>query len=151
MPFDALFRPLSLGSITLKNRVGMSALTRNRAKNSYPTELMKEYYVQRAIGGAGLIVTEGNLVSLHGYVYCSLRSRVHRNMTLFKSSISAPSRDMGRSPCLCLEEHHRRSPLCWRQDLHPSKSSGAHVICREMTCGISQVAHGKSFCSLSKT
>lgn len=62
----ALFQPLQVGDITLKNRVGMSALSRNRAKDSYPTDLMKEYYVQRAVGGAGLIITEGILVSLHG-------------------------------------------------------------------------------------
>ena len=62
----SLFQPLVLGDIAIKNRIGMAALTRNRAPDSYPTDLMKEYYVQRALGGAGLIVTEGILVSLHG-------------------------------------------------------------------------------------
>ncbi|PPQ97817.1 hypothetical protein CVT26_012911 [Gymnopilus dilepis] len=62
----SLFQPLVLGDITIKNRIGMAALTRNRAPDSYPTDLMKEYYVQRALGGAGLTVTEGILVSLHG-------------------------------------------------------------------------------------
>ncbi|KAF8968284.1 flavoprotein NADH-dependent oxidoreductase [Flammula alnicola] len=64
MAGKALFKPIQIGSITLKNRIGMSALTRNRAENTYPTELMKEYYVQRA--GAGLIVSEGILVSRQG-------------------------------------------------------------------------------------
>ncbi|KAF8903313.1 hypothetical protein CPB84DRAFT_1845856 [Gymnopilus junonius] len=66
MPFKALFKPLQLCDITLRNRIGMSALTRDRAEDTYPTELMKEYYVQRAVGRAGLIVTEGILVSRHG-------------------------------------------------------------------------------------
>ena len=59
-----LFTPLKIGDITIKNRITMSALTRNRAENTYPTDLIKEYYVQRA--GAGLIVTEGILVTRQG-------------------------------------------------------------------------------------
>jgi len=58
--------PLTIGDITIKNRVGMSALTRNRAPHSYPSDLMKEYYVQRALGGAGLIITEGILITRQG-------------------------------------------------------------------------------------
>ncbi|KAF8966607.1 hypothetical protein BDZ97DRAFT_1657479 [Flammula alnicola] len=66
MAVKALFSPLQVGSVTLKNRVMMSALTRNRAENTYPTELMKEYYVQRVVGGAGLIVSEAILVTRQG-------------------------------------------------------------------------------------
>jgi 2,4-dienoyl-CoA reductase-like NADH-dependent reductase (Old Yellow Enzyme family) len=63
----SLFTPLQVGTLTIKNRIGMSAMTRNRAKDTYPTELMKDYYVQRAVGGAGLIVTEMTLVTRQGY------------------------------------------------------------------------------------
>ena len=42
----------------------MSALTRNRAPDTYPTDLMKAYYVQRA--DAGLIITEGTLITRQG-------------------------------------------------------------------------------------
>ena len=66
MSFESITAPLEIGDITIKNRVGMSALTRNRAPNTYPTDLMKEYYVQRVLGGAGLIVTEGILVTRQG-------------------------------------------------------------------------------------
>ncbi|KAF9555052.1 FMN-linked oxidoreductase [Agrocybe pediades] len=62
----ALLQPLQLGDITLKNRITMAAMTRNRTEDTYPTELMKKYYVQRAQGGAGLIVSEGILVSHQG-------------------------------------------------------------------------------------
>lgn len=44
----------------------MSALTRNRAPGTVPNDLMKEYYVQRA--AAGLIVSEGTLVTRQGYI-----------------------------------------------------------------------------------
>lgn len=66
MSAKALFKPIQVGNTVLKNRIGMSALTRNRAENTYPTELMKEYYVQRA--SAGLIITEGVLISRQGCV-----------------------------------------------------------------------------------
>ncbi|KAJ7090403.1 hypothetical protein B0H15DRAFT_838503 [Mycena belliarum] len=63
---SALFAPLKLGSVTIPNRIGMSALTRNRAPGAVPTEIMKDYYEQRALGGAGLIVSEGTLVTRQG-------------------------------------------------------------------------------------
>jgi len=66
MSFKSITAPLEIGDITIKNRVGMSALTRNRAPHTYPTDLMKEYYVQRVLGGVGLIVTEGILVTRQG-------------------------------------------------------------------------------------
>lgn len=71
----ALFSPLQIGDFKIKNRITMAAFARNRAKDTYPTEVMKEYYVQRAKGGAGLIVTEAILVSRQGFVprlYCPL-------------------------------------------------------------------------------
>lgn len=66
MASSALFTPVKIGSIELKNRIVMAALTRNRAENTYPTELMKEHYVQRA--DAGLILTEGVLIIRQGCV-----------------------------------------------------------------------------------
>ncbi|KAF9523768.1 flavoprotein NADH-dependent oxidoreductase [Crepidotus variabilis] len=64
--YPDLFTPIQVGTHTIQNRIGMSALTRNRADGTYPTDLMKEYYLQRVQGGTGLIVTEGILVSRQG-------------------------------------------------------------------------------------
>jgi 2,4-dienoyl-CoA reductase-like NADH-dependent reductase (Old Yellow Enzyme family) len=50
--------PLQLGPLTLKNRVIMASLTRNRA--IIPGPLQVKYYTQRA--GAGLIITEATLI-----------------------------------------------------------------------------------------
>ncbi|KAJ7813904.1 hypothetical protein B0H14DRAFT_3749155 [Mycena olivaceomarginata] len=63
---SALFTPLKLGSTTIPNRIGMSALTRNRSSATVPNEIMLEYYVQRAKGGAGLIASEGVLITRQG-------------------------------------------------------------------------------------
>ena len=65
-----LFSPTSLGEIPLSNRVVMAPMTRSRAHpdTDCPTELMVEYYRQRA--GAGLIITEGIQPSRNGKGYC---------------------------------------------------------------------------------
>jgi len=62
-----LFSPSHLGPATLKNRIVMSPMTRNRALGNVPNELMAEYYGQRA--EAGLIITEGTSPSPNGLGY----------------------------------------------------------------------------------
>jgi N-ethylmaleimide reductase len=55
---EILFRPIQLGDIRLANRIIMAPMTRDRAgPGDVPTDLMIEYYAQRA--SSGLIVTEG--------------------------------------------------------------------------------------------
>lgn len=62
-----VFSEYRLGAITLKNRMVMAPLTRNRAINNIPNELMARYYQQRA--SAGLIITEGVSPSPNGLGY----------------------------------------------------------------------------------
>ncbi|SJL18119.1 uncharacterized protein ARMOST_21691 [Armillaria ostoyae] len=63
----ALFQPLQLGPITLKNRIFMSAMTRNGSvPTNVPNGINVEYYQQRAAGGAGLIVMESILIVQQG-------------------------------------------------------------------------------------
>ncbi|RFU81394.1 aldolase-type tim barrel [Trichoderma arundinaceum] len=61
-----LFKPLKLGNVELSHRVVLSALTRLRAdKNHVATDLMKEYYLQRASIPGGLIIAESAAVAKH--------------------------------------------------------------------------------------
>ncbi|RYZ81392.1 MAG: alkene reductase, partial [Proteobacteria bacterium] len=46
-----LFSELPFGRITLKNRIVMAPMTRNRATNGLPNELMTTYYSLRAEAG----------------------------------------------------------------------------------------------------
>ena len=63
-----LLSPLSMGALSVNNRFVMAPLTRNRAGDGMvPTEMMVEYYRQRA--SAGLIITEATLVSNDGEGY----------------------------------------------------------------------------------
>ena len=60
-----LFQPLSLGPLTLPNRVVMAPMTRYRATDDgTPTEAVATYYAQRA--SAGLIISEGIWPSSRG-------------------------------------------------------------------------------------
>ena len=61
----SLFDPIELGAIRAANRVLMAPLTRTRADDQHvPTEMMIEYYRQRA--GAGLIISEATGISRQG-------------------------------------------------------------------------------------
>ncbi|MDQ1314422.1 MAG: N-ethylmaleimide reductase [Pseudomonadota bacterium] len=63
-----LFSPARFGAIELANRVVMSSLTRNRAgAGNAPTQLIAEYYRQRA--SAGLILTEATPICAEGHGY----------------------------------------------------------------------------------
>ena len=65
-----LFSAVTLGAISLKNRMVMAPLTRSRApkETGVPQELNVTYYTQRAT--AGLIITEATPISAmgHGYI-----------------------------------------------------------------------------------
>lgn len=66
----SLFEPYRLGDIALANRIVMAPLTRNRAgAGNVPTDLIAEYYRQRA--SAGLIVAEATQVCPEGQGYQS--------------------------------------------------------------------------------
>jgi N-ethylmaleimide reductase len=62
-PFD----PVTVGRLTLPHRIAMSPMTRSRAYGQVPSDLMAEYYAQRA--GAAMIITEGTQPSVVGQGY----------------------------------------------------------------------------------
>lgn len=64
MSHSRLFKPLKVGDMEIKHRIGMAPLTRLRATdNRVPTPLMREYYSQRASVPGTLIITEGTFIS----------------------------------------------------------------------------------------
>jgi N-ethylmaleimide reductase len=61
----SLFDPITLGAVEAPNRILMAPLTRGRAdKDAVPTEMMVDYYTQRA--SAGLIISEATGISREG-------------------------------------------------------------------------------------
>lgn len=66
----SLFDPVRAGDLPLANRIVMAPLTRNRAPHAVPTELMAQYYAQRA--SAGLLITEATAISHQGQGYADV-------------------------------------------------------------------------------
>ena len=64
---QALFTPVRMGKLELRNRIVMAPLTRMPAADAghAPTELQAEYYTQRA--SAGLIIGECTEISRKAY------------------------------------------------------------------------------------
>jgi N-ethylmaleimide reductase len=63
-----LLSPVQLGPYTLRNRMVMAPMTRNRAaEGEVPGDITATYYAQRA--SAGLLITEGSQVSPQGVGY----------------------------------------------------------------------------------
>ncbi len=67
----SLFDPLTIGDLTLNNRIIMAPLTRSRAvgEGRVPNALMARYYAQRA--SAGLILSEATAVTAQGVGYAN--------------------------------------------------------------------------------
>lgn len=59
---DILFRPFSLGSLAISNRIVMAPMTRLAAPDGVVGAANAAYYRCRALGGAGLILSEGTVV-----------------------------------------------------------------------------------------
>lgn len=68
MNMKSLFDPVTIGDISLANRIVMAPMTRSRAnEKGIHSDLAVEYYQQRS--SAGLIITEGTSPSLNGDGY----------------------------------------------------------------------------------
>ncbi len=68
--YPLLYSAYTLGSTRLANRIVMAPMTRSRAINNIPNDLMVKYYSDRA--EAGLIITEGTAPSPDGLGYARI-------------------------------------------------------------------------------
>lgn len=61
-----LLRPIQIGLHQLKHRVVLAPMTRCRARDTLATDMMEEFYSQRATEG-GLLISEGVCVAANGH------------------------------------------------------------------------------------
>ena len=112
---DPLFTPCKLGALSLRNRILMSPMTRDRAgPGDVPNEIMVEYYRQRA--GAGMIVTEGTQPSAVGKGYW-------------------------RTPGI----HSQEQIAGWRRVADAVHAEGGVIVMQLMHCGRVVVAENRGF------
>jgi len=65
MKFFKLFEPLKISNITLSNRIVMPAMHLGLANDGFITKKLTNFYVERAKGGAGLLVVGGCYVDIY--------------------------------------------------------------------------------------
>ncbi len=63
-----LFAPLTLGGVTMRNRIGMSPMCQYSAVDGHATPWHHTHLVSRAVGGAGLIIVEATAVAPEGRI-----------------------------------------------------------------------------------
>ena len=93
MKYIGLFTPYKMGYMDLKNRVVMAPMTRSRAVNNVPNELMEKFYGQRA--SAGLIITEGTSPSPNGLGYSRIPGIFNNEQVEGWKKITAAVHDKG--------------------------------------------------------
>ena len=59
---NPLFRPFSLKSLRLKNRIVMAPMTRTFSPQGMPGDNVAAYYRRRAEADVGLILSEGTVI-----------------------------------------------------------------------------------------
>ena len=67
-PANTLFTPLRLRSLTLPNRIGVSPMCEYSSTDGFANEWHFVHLGSRAIGGAGLVLTEASAVSPEGRI-----------------------------------------------------------------------------------
>ncbi len=60
---EVLYQPVSIGNLTLANRIAMAPMTRGFSPQGIPGEDVAAYYKRRAENEVGLIITEGTLIN----------------------------------------------------------------------------------------
>jgi N-ethylmaleimide reductase len=74
-----LFLPFKANGLELKNRIVMAPMTRSRAIDHLPNDIMEKYYAQRAT--AGLIISEGISTSPNGLGYSRIPAIFNKEQT----------------------------------------------------------------------
>lgn len=88
MSTTTLFSPLNIGTRQSRNRLVSTAHLTNFANNGLPTDRHHAYWLEKARGGVGVIITEGSLV------HPSSRTSDTKFIELWRDEIIEPLRDI---------------------------------------------------------
>ncbi len=118
----ALFEPIQIGSMPVKNRIVMAPMTTLYAgPNGEVTDRLIKYYVARARGGVGLIIVESAYIDEQG---CQIPASINitsdayiPGLTLLVDGIKGGSAD---HPVACLQLIHAGTQAVLTQTVGPS-------------------------------
>ena len=68
IPEPHLFSPLTVRSVTLRNRIGVSPMCQYSATDGFANDWHYVHYGSRAVGGAGLVIVEATAVAPEGRI-----------------------------------------------------------------------------------
>lgn len=89
-PFKTLFSPISIKNVTLPNRfVFLPHVTLYASEDRKPTERLHYYYLERARGGVGLIITESLYVHPNSGSANCVDASNRQGMLLWQETIAA--------------------------------------------------------------
>mgnify|MGYP003111164715 CR=1 FL=1 len=93
-----LFKPFSLKSLDLPNRIVMAPMTRSMSPDGVPTESVVEYYKKRAAADVGLILSEGTTIDRPGASFDPKIPNFHQEEALagWKNVIEAVHAEGGK-------------------------------------------------------
>ena len=66
--YPKLFSPITLGGVTLRNRIIHASIVTKYVQRHQPTDKLINYYRSRALGGAAAIVTEPIAMTEHNRI-----------------------------------------------------------------------------------
>ncbi|HYB20445.1 MAG TPA: NADH:flavin oxidoreductase, partial [Thermodesulfobacteriota bacterium] len=122
MPYPRMFTPLSLGGLTLKNRLVMSQMTMNYAtEEGFMTERLIRHYLERARGGVGLILVEGTFFTPEGRGYKNQLGLCTAAQIRGLRDLTRAIRSIPDGPKIFIQVHHAG----WRAS---SKLSGMPTV-----------------------
>jgi N-ethylmaleimide reductase len=102
---NKILMPYSKNGFKLKSHLVMAPMTRSRAIDNLPNELMEEYYGQRT--GAGLIITEGTSPMPNGLGYPRIPGIYSKNQ-IYGWSLTTQKVHQGNSKIFCQLMHTGR-------------------------------------------
>ncbi len=139
--YDSLFKPLKISELKIKNRIGMAPMAASGLINSDNAfdQRAVEYYVERAKGGAGLIITGGvEVENTIEQTHTGIFQNISTNPTAFKLTASEMVERVkahGTKIFLQLTMGFGRSLFLDLVDSHPvAPSAVAHFSQPEITC-----------------
>jgi len=126
-----LFEPLTLRGVTLRNRIGVSPMCQYSSVDGHPSTWHLVHLGSRAVGGAGLVLTEGTAVLPEGRItpsdlgiWSDEHTDGHRRIAAFVAS-------QGAVPGIQLAHAGRKASRVPPWETDPSQTQGRPLSCDE--------------------
>ncbi|GCE13637.1 NADH:flavin oxidoreductase/NADH oxidase [Tengunoibacter tsumagoiensis] len=105
----ALFRPLTLRGLTLRNRIAVAPMCQYSSEDGFATDWHLVHLGSRAVGGAGIVMTEAAAVEARGRISPQDLGIYHDEHIEALSRITAFIRANGASPAIQLAHAGRKA------------------------------------------